>query len=168
MVHIPYLQAFVDVNKRVSRLAANIPLIKHDVCPISFVDVPKQAYVDAIRGVYELNKIDLLKDVFVWAYEKSTQRYCEAQQHVGEPNIFLERYDTELRTLINDIISNQHTKKRATTYIDAWAKQHIKQEDQARFIEAVETQLLVVHEGNIATYNITPQVFFSWKKIWNG
>ena len=29
MVHIPYLQAFEDINKRVSRLSANIPLIKH-------------------------------------------------------------------------------------------------------------------------------------------
>src|ERR1700733_6181430 len=30
MVHVPYLQPFEDVNKRVSRLAANIPLIKND------------------------------------------------------------------------------------------------------------------------------------------
>ena len=30
MVHIPYLQPFVDVNKRVSRLGANIPLIRHN------------------------------------------------------------------------------------------------------------------------------------------
>ena len=27
MVHLPYLQPFEDVNKRVSRLAANIPFI---------------------------------------------------------------------------------------------------------------------------------------------
>ncbi|MEZ5617722.1 MAG: Fic family protein [Rhodocyclaceae bacterium] len=33
MVHIPYLQPFVDVNKRVSRLGANIPLIRHNLCP---------------------------------------------------------------------------------------------------------------------------------------
>jgi Fic family protein len=37
MVHLPYLQPFVDVNKRVSRLAANIPLIQHNLCPLSFV-----------------------------------------------------------------------------------------------------------------------------------
>ena len=43
MVHIPYLQPFVDVNKRVSRLGANIPLIRHKLCPLSFVDVPEPA-----------------------------------------------------------------------------------------------------------------------------
>lgn len=41
MVHLPYLQPFEDVNKRTSRLAANIPLIKHNLGPLSFVDVPE-------------------------------------------------------------------------------------------------------------------------------
>ena len=35
MVHLPYLQPFEDVDKRVSRLAANIPLIQADLCPLS-------------------------------------------------------------------------------------------------------------------------------------
>lgn len=55
MVHLPYLQPFDDVNKRVSRLSANIPLMKHNLCPLSFVDVPESAYIDGILGVYELN-----------------------------------------------------------------------------------------------------------------
>src|SRR6185503_12364273 len=40
MVQLPYLQPFEDVNKRVSRLAANIPFIKQNLAPLSFVDVP--------------------------------------------------------------------------------------------------------------------------------
>jgi Fic family protein len=35
MAQLPYLQPFDDVNKRVSRLAANIPLIKGNLCPLS-------------------------------------------------------------------------------------------------------------------------------------
>jgi hypothetical protein len=34
MVHLPYLQPFEDVNKRVSRLAANLSLIRHNLCPL--------------------------------------------------------------------------------------------------------------------------------------
>lgn len=56
MVHLPYLQPFEDVNKPVSRLAANIPLIRHNLCPPSFIDVPQQAYVDGMIGIYELNR----------------------------------------------------------------------------------------------------------------
>ena len=36
MVHLPYLQPFIDVNKRTSRLAANIPLITQNLCPRGF------------------------------------------------------------------------------------------------------------------------------------
>lgn len=31
----------------------------------SGIDVPQQAYVDAMLGLYELNRVDLLRDVFV-------------------------------------------------------------------------------------------------------
>ena len=36
--------------------------------------VPERAYIDGIRGVYELNRIELLRDVFIWAYERSCAR----------------------------------------------------------------------------------------------
>ena len=84
MVQLPYLQPFEDVNKRVSRLAANIPLIKRNLSPISFVDVPKGLYTDAMLAVYELNKVDLLKEVFLWAYERSAHRYAAIRQTLGE------------------------------------------------------------------------------------
>jgi Fic family protein len=51
MVHLPYLQPFEDVNKRVSRLAANIPLIRQNLSPLSFIDVPLRAYIDGLLGV---------------------------------------------------------------------------------------------------------------------
>ena len=68
MVQLPYLQAFDDVNKRVSRLAANIPFIRENLSPLSFVDVPETAYIDGLLGIYALNRTELLADVFVWAY----------------------------------------------------------------------------------------------------
>lgn len=40
-VHLPYLQAFSDINKRTSRLAANLPLIRANLCPLTFLDVPE-------------------------------------------------------------------------------------------------------------------------------
>ena len=51
MVHVPYLQPFVDVNKRTSRLASNIPLIRRNLVPLSFLDVPEQLYTDGRIGV---------------------------------------------------------------------------------------------------------------------
>ena len=48
MVQLPYLQAFVDINKRTSRLAANISLIKSNLVPLSFIDVSESVYIDGL------------------------------------------------------------------------------------------------------------------------
>src|SRR5437867_4550814 len=58
MVQLPYLQPFDDVNKRVSRLAANIPFIKANLSPLSFADLPRGLCAHATLGVYELNRIE--------------------------------------------------------------------------------------------------------------
>jgi hypothetical protein len=104
MVHLPYLQAFEDVNKRVSRLAANIPLIRQNLSPLSFIDVPERAYVEGLMGVYELNRIDLLRDVFVWAYERSSQRYVAVRQSLGEPDKFRLKFRNELTDVVGEIV----------------------------------------------------------------
>ena len=50
MVHLPYLQPFEDVNKRVARLVANLPFIRENLSPLSFVDVPERAYAVEISA----------------------------------------------------------------------------------------------------------------------
>ena len=44
MAQLPYLQPFDDANERVSRLAANIPLIKANLSPLSFEGLPRNIY----------------------------------------------------------------------------------------------------------------------------
>ena len=92
MVQIPYFQRFDDVNKRVSRLSANIPLIKANLSPLSFEDVPLHLYTEGVLGVYELNRIELLRDVFVRACRRSVARYVAVRQSLGEPDPFRMRH----------------------------------------------------------------------------
>lgn len=165
MVHLPYLQPFDDVNKRVSRLAANIPLNHHNLSPLSFVDVPNDLYIQGIMGVYELNRTELLKDVFLYAYERSAARYAMIRQSLGEPDLFRLTYREQIRTLITFIITNTLSSKQAAAKIKLEARQLSKAE-QPRFIEIVETELLALHEGNFARYWIRPSEFRQWKKVW--
>ena len=51
MVQLPYLQPFEDVNKPVSRLAANIPFIQQNLTPLSFTDVPRSLYTEGMLGI---------------------------------------------------------------------------------------------------------------------
>ena len=168
MVQLPYLQPFDDVNKRVSRLAANIPLIKSNLCPLSFIDVPKETYTQATLGVYELNDIALLKDVFIWAYERSASRYAAVRQQIGEPDPFRLRHRQALREVISDVIRRSMDRKSAFAHLAAWAEDHIAESERAPFREMVEAELMALHEGNFARYQVRPIEFAAWQRVWNG
>ena len=164
-VHLPYLQPFEDVNKRVSRLAANIPLIKHNLSPLSFVGVPKDVYLHGLLGIYELNSIDLHKDVFIWAYERSAARYAALRQTIGRPDPFVSTYRQEIRNIVSEIVLNATPYKEAVQKIKQ-AAERLPQEDRIRFIEIVDTDLMNLKENNIARYFIRPSEFRAWKEKW--
>ena len=167
MVQLPSLQPFDDVNKRVSRLAANIPFIKRNLSPLSFVDVPRTMYTDAVLAIYELNKIDLLKDVFMWAYERSAARYVAVRQSIGEPDPFRFKYSSAIRQLIGDVVRNRMDRRTAGAHIASWVKSNIAAEDRERFREMAEAELLGLHEGNFARYQIRPSEFAAWQTLWS-
>ena len=166
MVQLPYLQPFDDVNKRVSRLAANIPLIRRNLSPLSFDGVSRSAYTDAVLGVYELNRIELLRDLFVWAYERSAARYAAVRQSLGEPDPFRLRHRTALREVVGAAVRGGMNKKQATVHVGAWAQKHIDAGERERFRETAESELLSLHEGNFARYQIRPSEFAAWQEIW--
>jgi Fic family protein len=167
MVHLPYLQPFEDVNKRVSRLAANIPLIRRNLCPLSFVDVPARAYIDGTIAVYELNRVELLRDVFMWAYQRSCAHYSAVRQSLGDPDPFRLRYRAQIREFVARVVQERMDKKAAAGWIAGKAAARIPADDLARFIEVVETELSSLHEGNIARYRLRPADFQAWRESWH-
>ena len=166
LVHLAYLQCFEDVNKRVSRLAANISLIRGNLCPLSFVDVPARAYIDGLLGVYELNRVELLRDVFVWAYERSSARYSAVRQSLGEPDPFRLRYRPLVAELVAMVVREGMDKRAATALAHQRATEQVPSEDQARFVEVVETEIMSLHEGNIARYRLRPAEYHAWLQGW--
>ena len=167
MVQLPYLQPFEDVNKRVSRLAANIPLILHNLSPLSFVDVPVQLYVQGLMGVYELNRIELLREVFIWAYERSCLHYSAKRKELGEPDPFRMRYRDLIRETVRSIVQNQMNRSDAVEFIKRSANEFVPSEAKARFIEVVETEIMCLHEGNFARYRLRESEYTSWRSVWS-
>lgn len=166
MVHLPYLQPFEDVNKRVSRLAANIPLVKHNLSPLSFVDVPQDDYLHAILGVYELNRVDYLRDVYVWAYERSCARYSAILQSLGEPDPFRLRHRLPLMEMVGEVVRGGMDKKAAATFIARRSGELVATEERARFAAMAESELSSLHEGNFARFRLRPSEFTAWKAKW--
>jgi Fic family protein len=166
MVQLPYLQPFEDVNKRVSRLAANIPLIHRNLGPLSFVDVPERDYIDGILGVYELNRIELLRDVFAWAYERSCARYAAVRRSLGEPDPFRLRYRKLLAEMVAAIIRERLDRQMAADFIRREVREKAPVEDRARLAEVAETEVMSLHEGNFARYRVRPSEYRTWRETW--
>lgn len=161
MVQLPYLQPFEDVNKRVSRLGANIPLIRRNLCPLSFVDVPENAYVEGTQAVYELNRVELLRDVFVWAYERSCQRYLAVKQSLADPDPFRLKYRTVLMAVVQHMVRKGITA--SPENVRAEAEDKVANEDIARFVGMVVDDLVNLYEGNVARYRLRRDEFLLWK-----
>jgi hypothetical protein len=167
MVQLPYLQPFDDVNKRVSRLSANIPFIKRNLSPLSFIDVPRALYTDSILGVHEVNRVDLLRDVFIWAYERSAARYAAVRQSLGEPDPFRFKHKTELRQVVADVVRGTMDKRAASAHIAAWVETNLPEVNRVKFRDMAETELVSLHEGNFARYQIRPSEFDAWHQVWS-
>lgn len=162
MVHLPYLQPFEDVNKRVSRLAANIPLIRHNLCPLSFIDVEQEDYVGGLIGVYELNRVEYLRDVFVWAYRRSCLRYTAVRQSLGEPDPFRLRYRLAIGELVRAVVTGNMNRSQAEQAIKRSAGK-LPKPDEVQFCHTVQTELACLHVGNIARFRLLPSQYHGWK-----
>ncbi|WP_028576742.1 Fic family protein [Desulfomicrobium escambiense] len=161
LVHIPYLQPFEDVNKRVSRLGANIPLIKSNLSPLTFIDVPDRTYVDAILGVYEMNRIELLRDLFVWAYERSAREYVAVRKSLADPDPIRLRYRQELRELVAGLVRTGRND--VLPAVERFAADRVGIRDREAFVEMVQDELKRLHPGILARYRLRLSEFEAWQ-----
>lgn len=117
MAQWPYPQPFDNVNRRVSRPAANIPLIKTNLTPLSLTEAPVAACTDAVFRVYEFNRVDLLKDIAIRAYERSAARCAAVRQSLGLPDPFRLKHRTTLRDIAQEIVLERPDRKAAFSRI---------------------------------------------------
>lgn len=161
MVHLPYLQPFADVNKRTSRLAANLPLIRANLCPLTFLGVPETAYSRAVLGVYELARFELLRDVYLWAYERSTQEYIAIKQGLSEPDPLRLAYREAIKEAVRGVVIRPDESALAVVHEKLLSM--VPEGDLSDVEALVIEELRRLHEGVLARYGLRPSEFFHWQ-----
>lgn len=165
MVHLSYMQAFEDVNKRTARLVANIPLIKENLRPLSFVDVNQEVYVKSLLGIYEKNDVSLLKDLYMWAYQRSSEKYSGLQQTMGEPNLLKMKYRNVIHDIIQRVVLEKTPGPQLVHSIEKLLEaKKVPEADLSELFKQIETEIISLHDGNIARFKIRPSEFEEWKK----
>ena len=154
LVHIPYLQAFADVNKRTSRIAANIPLLKADLAPLSFVTMDDEAYIDALIGIYELNNVALLRKVYVEAYVASARNYGLLRAELESPAKAALVYRDFVREAVRRNVLEWHGFRRDNT-LEMAADAEIPQVDCEEVVDYIGNEIRGLHEGNAIRYRLT-------------
>ena len=165
MVHLPYLQPFADINKRTSRLIANLPLIRANLCPLTFLDVPERAYSRAILGVYELSRVEPLRDLYLWAYERSTQEYVAVTRDPVQPDPARLTYRDVIKQTVRDVV--EHPDDDPLDRIRQFLANNSGTLDDVAMadVEAlVIEELRRLHEGSLARYGLRLAQYAIWRE----
>jgi len=73
--YIPYLQPFIDGNKRTARLLANAILMSYDYLPISYKGVTAKEYLKAMLVFYEQNNLRPFIKIFMKMSQYANENY---------------------------------------------------------------------------------------------
>lgn len=103
VVHLSYLQPFIDCNKRTARVACNIPLLRNGVAPMSWMDVDPESFTEGLMAVYEQNEVSLLAEMFADGYMRSIERF-NILSHSVAPNEVVLKYGAEVRKMVRNIV----------------------------------------------------------------
>jgi len=163
LVHISYLQAFIDVNKRTARLAANIPLVRHNLVPVSFNDIAIDDYISALISCYELNQIGPLAQLYVWSYLRSCKHYETRAKSLGI-DIVRVKYRQQRRQLIADIVTQKLYASAQKKYINNYLTENVAKNDQEKFRADLQHDLKILAPYNIVGMGITQKKLAEWQK----
>ncbi len=163
LVHVSYLQAFADVNKRTARLSANISLIKNNLVPLAFSDVRADDYISAMIAIYELRDVRPLVDLYVYSYMRTCAAYDSTVKAMGFDEVRV-RHRQRRRQVVRDIILNYLTGERMQHFVDSEARSQIPENERQEFIKDVHEDLEQMDEERLVGLGVTLDQLREWQK----
>lgn len=139
------------------------PLFRANLCPLTFLDVPEQAYSRATLGVYEMTRVELLRDLYVWAYERSTQEYLAIKQDLAEPAPLRLAWRDFIKQTIHEIVT--HTELEPLSCIQRAVAEHVPKGEQTSVQALIVEELRRLHEGVLGRYGLRPSEYTFWKAV---
>ncbi len=161
LVHLSYLQAFEDVNKRTSRLSCNIPFIKENLCPLSFTDVARDDYTAALLAIYEQNNVEPMLELYAWAYLRSCEQYGVVKKSLGEIDVFRIQYRQQRKEVMGLVVKNRLHGKAIEEYVENFCEQN-DIDETAKFTAMTLADLSTLHAGAIIGLGITEAQLDAW------
>ncbi|WP_375751311.1 Fic family protein [Vibrio sp. HN007] len=161
-IHLSYLQAFEDVNKRTARLSCNLPFIQENLCPLSFVDVPRDDYANSLIYFYETGDYQPALEVYTWAYKRSCEQYEVVEKSVGEIDSYRIKYRADRKRALGQIIRSMTVGDNVQKLLEQFCVENGIEEPD-KFISIVLVEMDNLHSGAIISLGVTENMFNQWK-----
>lgn len=162
LIHIAYLQPFLDINKRTSRISANISLVKANVVPLSFNEINQQDYISAMLAVYELNQVSPMVDLYCFSYLRTCQAYDATVESIGFDPIRV-KYRRQRRNIVTQIIRDLLSENDTTLKLQQICDIEIATDEQRLFKQSVYDDLHELNVNIISGLGISETDFLKWK-----
>lgn len=162
LVHLSYLQPFVDGNKRTARILANLPLIRSGLCPLSFLGTPEPAYINGMLGVYELNRTELIRDVFLSTYLQSSYQFHRDRERMTSPSQLSLRFRSEIEASIRQMITEDPIDP--LEELESWIKsiRHLDSNDQNHLKALVIEECRNITEVSARAIGVSAEIYRNW------
>ena len=128
--------------------------------------MPEQAYSRATLGVYEMARVELLRDLYVWAYERSTQEYLAIKQNLVEPDPLRLAWRDLIQQTLRDVVT--HPTLDPLTRIQRAVAEQVAEHERANVQALIVEELRRLHEGVLARYGLRPSQYAAWKALRHG
>lgn len=158
LAQLSRLQPFMDGNKRTSRLLSNVPFIASGLTPLSFTELSREDYLSSMLIFYEEQRIEPLKELFIFAYERSVARYHAITQEIARPDPLRLRHRQALYQMTCQLV------RARPDDLAGYAQQLVEQEissappaEQLRLIAMLLAEVRGLHPGNLLRYGLYPQ-----------
>ena len=164
LIHISYLQAFADVNKRTARLSANISLIRGNLVPLAFSDASVEDYMSAMIAVYELQDVRPLVDIYVYSYLRTCSAYDSTVKAMGFDEVRV-RYRKERRDVVREVILQRLIGAELRQRVEIMADRLTPTSHHNAFVEDVIEDLEQIDESRLVGLGVTPDQLSNWLQL---
>ena len=160
LVHITYLQAFADVNKRTARLCANLPLLRQNLVPLSFNAVDKDDYATAVISIYELKEPRPMAELYAASYLRTCAQYDATVEASGFDAVRV-RYRQQRRKAIAGIVADVAFGEALAERVRVAAAE-VPADDRQAFVEDLHEDLAALSPARIAGLGISGRQLRIW------
>lgn len=164
-LHLSSLQLFDQGNLRLARTAANIPLLRADLCPITFLYTPVAVYHHALYEVKASLRYQVLHNLYADAYEESCRHYATAPTP-NTINPLRLHYHAELSCMVRHIVEAGMTRPQAASYLACRECQSASELPSAIY-ELILPEIDSLHAGNVVKHGLSVETFLAWKQLWS-